>query len=145
MFLKCVHVLSIFILASALASAQTWDDCGTDTTDLKVTNVVLTPDPIIKGNNFTINIYTSGVAVSGGTISFDVYFSGIKVFSDNMDICKETTCPLPAGTSKITHSQTLPAVTPSGNYAIKATGKDLSGKSLLCTEIKFSVNVHTPC
>ncbi len=132
--------LPIFLLIS-LASAQTWNNCGTDTTDLKVTNVIFTPNPVTKGQNFTLDIYTTGVAVTGGTFSIDVYFSGIKVFSDNLDLCEETSCPISAGVGKISHSQSLPPVTPSGSYAIKATGKDLSGNSLVCADIKFDVDV----
>lgn len=57
-------------------------------------------------------ILHAGKALYGGDVVIGVSYVGVPVHSETIDLCKEVSCPVANGNFVISHSQTLPAITP---------------------------------
>ncbi|AES88175.2 leguminosin group578 secreted peptide [Medicago truncatula] len=80
---------------------------------VKVTGIEILPNPVVSGAPATFKISaTSGKALYGGDVVIGVSYVGVPVHSETIDLCKEVSCPVANGNFVISHSQTLPAITP---------------------------------
>lgn len=84
-------------------------------------------------------ILHAGKALYGGDVVIGVSYVGVPVHSETIDLCKEVSCPVANGNFVISHSQTLPAITPPGPYALKMTLKDDKGGQLTCIKFNFKI------
>lgn len=57
-------------------------------------------------------ILDAGKAISGGKVVISVSYVGVPVHSETIDLCKEVSCPVANGNFLISHTQTLPSITP---------------------------------
>ncbi|XP_058752745.1 uncharacterized protein LOC131625928 [Vicia villosa] len=107
---------------------------------VKVTGVEILPNPVVSGNpaNFKISA-TSGKALYGGDVVIGVSYVGVPVHSETIDLCQEVSCPVANGNFVISHTQTLPSITPPGPYALKMTLKDDKGDLLTCIKFNFKI------
>ncbi|KAI3696837.1 hypothetical protein L6452_29417 [Arctium lappa] len=107
---------------------------------IKVSGVVITPDPITRGTetSFTISAYTDK-PISGGKVVIDVAYFGWGVYSETGDLCAKTSCPVPAGDFAISHSQFLPAFAPPGSYTLSLKMQDGNKNELTCIKFDFSI------
>lgn len=54
----------------------------------------------------------AGQALTGGKLDLEVLLFGVKVHSEAHEICEKTACPISAGKFVLSHTQTLPGITP---------------------------------
>ncbi|XP_074268108.1 uncharacterized protein LOC141591617 [Silene latifolia] len=108
--------------------------------DVKVKGVVMNPDPVVSGEKAEFKISaSSGKSISGGKVSINVYFLGIFVHSEKIDLCKETPCPVGPGDFVLSHFQTLPGITPAGSYSLKMSIADDDNHLLTCIRFNFKI------
>ncbi|CAJ2654787.1 putative phosphatidylglycerol/phosphatidylinositol transfer protein DDB_G0282179 [Trifolium pratense] len=107
---------------------------------VKVTGIEILPNPVVSGDpaNFKISA-TSGKAIHGGKVVIGVSYVGVPVHSETIDLCKEVSCPVANGNFVISHTQTLPSITPPGPYTLKMTLKDDNGGQLTCIKFNFKI------
>ncbi|WVZ03564.1 hypothetical protein V8G54_024370 [Vigna mungo] len=86
---------------------------------VKVTGVDISPDPVKSGNPATFKIYaTSGKSILGGEVVIGVSYVGVPVHTENIDLCNEVKCPVSNGNFVISHTQTLPVITPPVSFIL---------------------------
>ncbi|XP_019413099.1 PREDICTED: putative phosphatidylglycerol/phosphatidylinositol transfer protein DDB_G0282179 [Lupinus angustifolius] len=134
--------LSILFLSSFLAQAKvTFKYCDQKGNyAVKVSGIEISPNPVVSGEpaNFKISA-SSGKAISGGEVVIGVSYIGVTVHTERIDLCQEVTCPVSNGNFLISHTQTLPSITPPGPYALKVTLTDNSGELLTCIKFNFKI------
>lgn len=119
--------------------------CNADRTEdyvVKVTDVGISPNPVVPGQPATFDIDAStgkfsnmelinccffpsisngfvymldlvvAQALSGGIVEIRVLYFGVPVHTETRDICESVSCPISEGNFVLTHNQTLPAFTP---------------------------------
>nr|ABK23239.1 unknown [Picea sitchensis]ABR17915.1 unknown [Picea sitchensis] len=130
---------SLIPLTNAAASEPSY--CDSDASyPVKVESVDIDPSPVVSGAPATFKISAiSDEALSGGKLSIDVFFYGVRVHTENHDLCTKTTCPIEKGSFVLTHSQSLPGFTPSGSYKLKMKLIDVDDKQLTCVNINFKI------
>ena len=134
--------LTILFLAPFHAQAKikvTYCDKKADYA-VKVSGVEISPNPVVSGQAATFKISaTSGKAIYGGEVVIGVSYVGVPVHTERIDLCEEVTCPVANGNFLISHTQTLPAITPPGPYSLKMTLKDDREEVLTCVKFNFKI------
>uniref|UniRef100_A0A5B6ZGZ0 MD-2-related lipid-recognition domain-containing protein n=1 Tax=Davidia involucrata TaxID=16924 RepID=A0A5B6ZGZ0_DAVIN len=107
---------------------------------VKVDGVEISPDPVVTGKPTTFSISAStGKAMSGGKLALEVSYFGIRVHTETHNLCKETSCPISVGKFVISHTQTLPGLTPPGSYTLKMKMEDENKHQLTCISFIFNI------
>ncbi|KAE9462061.1 hypothetical protein C3L33_06046, partial [Rhododendron williamsianum] len=107
---------------------------------VKVEDVVISPDPLKAGKPSTFTIKAStGQAFTGGKLDLEVLLFGVKVHSEAHEICEKTACPISAGEFVLSHTQTLPGITPPGLYTLRLKMEDEKKQQLTCVSFKFQI------
>ncbi|XP_021720583.1 putative phosphatidylglycerol/phosphatidylinositol transfer protein DDB_G0282179 [Chenopodium quinoa] len=107
---------------------------------VEVKGVEFHPDPVVPGKEAVFSISASSEEViSGGKVVIDVSYFGLHVHSETIDLCQETSCPIPAGDFVLSHKQTLPIFTPPGSYILKLRIMDSSNQLLSCGSFGFKI------
>ncbi|KAG6533002.1 hypothetical protein ZIOFF_006862 [Zingiber officinale] len=107
---------------------------------VKVSGVDISPYPISRGEQTTFNISAStGDEISAGKLIIDVNYFFFHVDHEEIDLCKETSCPVTTGDFVLSHHQTLPSITPPGSYTLTMHLKGDDGKQLTCITFGFSI------
>lgn len=140
--LVAVAISSLISLINAAASEPTY--CDSDASyPVKVESVDINPNPVVSGAPATFKISAiSGESLSGGKLSIDVFFYGVRVHTESHDLCTKTSCPIEQGSFVLTHSQSLPGFTPAGAYKLKMKLMDVDDNQLTCVNINFKI-VHS--
>uniref|UniRef100_A0A1J3FK47 Putative phosphatidylglycerol/phosphatidylinositol transfer protein n=1 Tax=Noccaea caerulescens TaxID=107243 RepID=A0A1J3FK47_NOCCA len=134
--------LSLFLLPTLRATSFHYCDKKLD--PVKVKGVEISPDPVVSGQAATFNISGStGEEISGGKVVISVSYFGIHVHTETHDLGDETACPVAPGSFVLSHSQTLPSITPPGTYTLKMTIKDENGGRLTCISFKFKITLDS--
>ncbi|KAL6008041.1 hypothetical protein ACLOJK_033547 [Asimina triloba] len=114
--------------------------------EVKVSGVDISPFPIVRSRRTTFSLSASTAspengdkAITGGNLQIDVSLFGINIYSQTIDLCKETSCPVSAGNFVLTHRQTLPWLTPPGSYTLKMQVLGADGKKMSCITFDFSI------
>eukprot|EP00287_Rhodomonas_sp_CCMP768_P013378 CAMPEP_0196717186 /NCGR_PEP_ID=MMETSP1091-20130531/607_1 /TAXON_ID=302021 /ORGANISM="Rhodomonas sp., Strain CCMP768" /LENGTH=154 /DNA_ID=CAMNT_0042057439 /DNA_START=16 /DNA_END=480 /DNA_ORIENTATION=+ len=140
LLLLAIIDISSAVPLTTLSSPSTWSDCGGGATTLEVTNVIVSPDPVKSGQNFTLAVEcTSAGSITTGDLTSKVYLAGIKVHTETDPLCEKTTCPISAGPAKIKTTSFMPSVTPPGWYEVRLSGADQDELPAICADIHFSV------
>ncbi|CAA3015818.1 Hypothetical predicted protein [Olea europaea subsp. europaea] len=112
---------------------------------VKVSGLEINPYPISRGKNTTFSIAASTEEpISGGKLTVDVTYFIFHVYSEDHNLCSETSCPVSAGDFVVSHSQVLPGITPPGSYTLKMTMVDANKKQLTCITFDFSIGFVAP-
>jgi hypothetical protein len=107
---------------------------------VKVEDVDISPDPLKAGKPSTFSIKAStGQPLTGGKLDLEVLFLGVRVHSEAHEICEKTSCPIPTGKFVISHTQTLPGITPPGLYTLRMKMEDEKKQLLTCISFKFQI------
>ncbi|XP_076903845.1 uncharacterized protein LOC143559022 [Bidens hawaiensis] len=107
---------------------------------VKVSGVEIDPYPIVRGKETTFTITASTeTPISGGNLVIDVSYYFFGVYSETSDLCNKTSCPVTTGDFAISHSQSLPSVTPPGSYTLTMKLQDGKKKELTCITFDFSI------
>ncbi|KAK1434998.1 hypothetical protein QVD17_00753 [Tagetes erecta] len=111
---------------------------------VKVSGVEINPYPIERGTETTFTIKASTeTPISGGNLVIDVSYYFFGVYSETSDLCGKTSCPVTAGDFAISHSQSLPSVTPPGSYTLTMKLQDSNKKELTCISFDFSIGWYS--
>ncbi|KAJ9554854.1 hypothetical protein OSB04_009468 [Centaurea solstitialis] len=112
---------------------------------VKVSGVEITPYPIERGKDttFTLSAFAD-TPIIGGDLEIDVSYYFFDVYEETSDLCTKTKCPVAVGDFAISHSQSLPSVTPPGSYTLKMKLKDAAENELTCVTFDFSIGWAHP-
>ena len=121
-----------FILGSV---AATITDCGQGHSLFKFTELSLTPDPPISGQNIlmTVQFENPGLPIYSGFVSTSITLNGLPFTPTVEDLCTNTQCPLISGFNDRSTSSTWPSI--SGKLQSHIIWTDLNGQQLLCIDI----------
>ncbi|XP_074570763.1 phosphatidylglycerol/phosphatidylinositol transfer protein-like [Curcuma longa] len=137
------RVVSLLVLLCSAACAVSIDVeyCKKNANyPVKVSGVDISPYPITRGEQTTFNISAfTGDEISAGKLIIDVNYFFFHVDHEEIDLCKETSCPVTTGDFVLSHQQTLPSVTPPGSYTLTMNIKGDDGKLLTCITFGFSI------
>eukprot|EP01113_Clastostelium_recurvatum_P025195 TRINITY_DN302_c0_g1_i4.p1 TRINITY_DN302_c0_g1~~TRINITY_DN302_c0_g1_i4.p1 ORF type:complete len:140 (-),score=56.26 TRINITY_DN302_c0_g1_i4:144-563(-) len=137
---RVIFASFLILLLVVPSFADIWTNCGTAADDLKISNVAITPDPPVKGQNLSVELDgTLSTTITGGNLAISIKYGFITVIDKTVPFCSEEKCPVNAGpyTQKIT--EMLPSDAPSGKYTGKLTGTDQSGKEIACATFTVSL------
>jgi len=111
---------------------------------VKVTGVEIVPDPVQRGVEATFKISAStDRTITKGKLAIDVKYFFFNVHSETDDICEKTACPATAD-FELSHSQTLPSITPPGSYTITMKLLGEKDEELSCITFGFSIGFLAP-
>ncbi|CAN8255145.1 unnamed protein product [Cochlearia groenlandica] len=143
MLLLLLLFSSLFLLpvsSSSSSLATSFHYCDKRLDPVKVKGVAISPNPVMSGQAATFNISGSTAEyISGGEVVIQVSLFGIRIHTETHDLCEETSCPISPGNFVLSHSQTLPPITPPGTYTLKMTIKDKNGMRLTCISFTFKI------
>ncbi|KAL9238666.1 hypothetical protein vseg_013059 [Gypsophila vaccaria] len=133
-------LLVCFAVSSILATSVRYCDKKGNKYAVKVKGVEMNPDPVVSGEQAEFKISAkSGKSISGGQVTISVYYLGIFVHSEDIDLCQETSCPIAPGDFVLSHVQTLPGITPPGPYSLKMKIKGNDNELLTCIRFNFKI------
>ncbi|KAD5508541.1 hypothetical protein E3N88_16244 [Mikania micrantha] len=109
-----IILLCVVSLISSFADAIDVKYCNKKNNyAVKVSGVEINPYPIERNIETTFTIAASTeTPISGGNLVIDVSYYFFGVYSETSDLCTKTSCPVATGDFAISHSQSLPSVTP---------------------------------
>ncbi|KAJ6914522.1 hypothetical protein NC651_016711 [Populus alba x Populus x berolinensis] len=139
--LMIVPLLISLCLIVPLIQASKFQYCDNNKDyDVKVSGVKISPNPVKKGKpaTFTISATTSE-SITDGKMRVDVRYFGFPVYSQDHDLCEETSCPVTSGNFVVSHTEELPGFTPPGSYSL--TMKMINGESRELTCISFGFRI----
>jgi hypothetical protein len=126
-------------------STTTWKTCGEG--DFQVTAADLQPDTITPGTSatFTIDVVGGAKEVAGGAyVKMLVRLSGLPIYTQRVDLCSKTACPVASGAAaQLKFSQDFPVYTPPGSYTVTLVGHGEDGGQLFCVSIAFRVELRS--
>ncbi|WCJ40130.1 MD-2-related lipid recognition domain-containing protein [Euphorbia peplus] len=135
-----LHLSTIYLLFSS-ARAIDIKYCGQEENyRVKVDGVKISPEPVVTGNPTTFNLSAStGQYIGGGKVFILISYFSVPVFFENLDLCDKVSCPVSVGDFVLSHTQTLPTITPPGYYTLLARMSDEQGEVLSCISFHFHV------
>jgi hypothetical protein len=127
-------------LLGALVAANTVRDCSSGTSVFKFLTATVTPDPVVKGQDFTISLscqIPDGVTVTSGTAQYGFTFNGIPFSPTTEELCSQVTCPLVPGL--YSNATTAPFPDVSGKIVSTIKWFDDAKTLLYCLETTVKV------
>ncbi|XP_058105221.1 uncharacterized protein LOC131248784 [Magnolia sinica] len=113
--------------------------------DVKVSGVEISPYPVVRSTPTTFSLSAStDKAITGGKLQIDVSYFGFYIHSESHNLCEETSCPISTGDFVISHTQTLPGITPPGKYTLKMKLLGGNGNQMTCITFDFSIGFGSP-
>ncbi|OBA24390.1 hypothetical protein METBIDRAFT_38216 [Metschnikowia bicuspidata var. bicuspidata NRRL YB-4993] len=106
---------------------------------LDLQNVVIDPNPPIKGENLTfsaVGFLTEDIE-EGAYVDVDVRYGFIKLIHQTFDLCEEVKnvdleCPIKKGENIISKLVEIPAEVPPGKYVVNARAYSKDDKLITC-------------
>jgi hypothetical protein len=133
--------MSLLAILAALNSLGSVSDCSKGTSIFKLTSMVLTPDPPIRGQNSTLSLsMTVPQEVLSGTATYSVIYNYIPLTPKVEDLCFTLPdhCPIHPGQlntySSVPFDESL-----SGSITLKIEWKDAANTQLMCVSINVKV------
>ncbi|GAM21991.1 hypothetical protein SAMD00019534_051660 [Acytostelium subglobosum LB1] len=132
--------IAICLLFVVVANADIWTNCGTPSDKFTITNVVITPDPPIKGQEIVVSASgTLSETVTGGTAHMTVKYGFITVLNKQENLCdipnSPYPCPIAAGPYSRTVNATIPGNVPGGSYKINVVLNDENNAEIACIDV----------
>lgn len=138
-----VAALTLLFLVVIVASKPVeYKLCGQLPHSFKVNSVDLAPNKIQAGSEIIITINGTAVnPITSGTTIIEVYYLGIKVNTERIDLCESLGgCPVARGTHRVSFSkQKLPNFAPKGKYLIISKQRDRDGQDLGCIQFDMII------
>jgi len=125
------------LLTYMLASTVT--DCSKGSSLFKITSSSFLPDPLVKGQNATLNLAMMvPTEIQGGTAKYSLTYNFIPLTPSIENLCDTVTCPILVG--PLTTTSSFP-VDPSlsGKVILKIEWKDLANVDLLCVSVTMTL------
>mmetsp|Transcript_20935 Transcript_20935/g.31164 ORF Transcript_20935/g.31164 Transcript_20935/m.31164 type:complete len:149 (+) Transcript_20935:726-1172(+) len=130
---------------TCFVSADIWSNCGSSSDDFQVSNVLISPDPPIKGA--PLNLVVNGTlskTVTGGSVSAKLKYGFITIVDKTEPICElqKGVCPIASGVYGTNQTVVVPDAIPNGKYIAHVEATDQDANQILCVDInvKFSSN-----
>ncbi|XP_057459212.1 uncharacterized protein LOC130749867 [Lotus japonicus] len=139
---KFYHLLCLFILfhQSFRAQAANFRYCADVNYAVKVSEVEITPNPVVRARPTTFKISAvTGEAIFGGKWVIKVSYIGILVHQEVHNLCEEVSCPVTAGDFVVAHTQKLPVFAPPGSYTVEMKLKNEENEPLTCITFKLKI------
>ncbi|KMZ62200.1 putative Phosphatidylglycerol/phosphatidylinositol transfer protein [Zostera marina] len=140
-------MLLVVLIASVLSSQAHATDikyCGDGNYPVQVNGVDIDPNPVKRGKTATFSISgTSETEIAKGKMVIDVEYFGFNVHEKTDDLCEKTQCPI-LGDFVLSHSQSLPTLTPPGTYTLEMKMYGDDEKLLTCINFDFSIGFFAP-
>jgi len=122
-----------------------YEICQKDSSLLKINNILLTPNPPVKGQELTLQIdgFLHKSILNGSELKVVVKYKMITVYKKLLNFCDELkkinnsnlTCPILNGEKSVNYSFTLPNEIPNGNYIIDLVLYNQDKNLTLCSKI----------
>jgi len=130
----------IFFALFVAASADIWKNCGSASDHMQIINVVITPNPPVKGQTLTVALNaTLDEIVQAGTISIDLKLGLITIVKIDLPLCSiiepYEPCPVKPGPINLSVSVDLPSQIPSGHYTGNVKAVDQNNEQLACIQL----------
>jgi len=135
---------TLFAIVEIANAASPWSSCGQPSDHIKVTNVVLNPDPPVRATACNITMYgSSDETITGGTMNLMITYLGIPVYQQTTPVCQLVPCPYAAtanaAASLIVPASAVPSIAPSGTYVGVSRITDQNGAELTCIQLEFTL------
>ncbi|KJE91619.1 hypothetical protein CAOG_02733 [Capsaspora owczarzaki ATCC 30864] len=120
-----------------------WTSCGGANDKFKISSVVVTPEPIVKGGDLKVTF--NGVLasnVTAGEMNLSMKWGFLTVLTQTVDVCTvdpTAPCPLAAGQLSISSVSAIPASTPSGTYTATIKVTDQTKTQISCVTLNLSI------
>ncbi|MCO5588665.1 hypothetical protein L7F22_042623 [Adiantum nelumboides] len=134
-------VLGLVLLLSSADATSTWSLCSsTEDYNVAVKGVTINPDPVVRGSEALFEIpAVTEETIEGGSVTIQVYYLGMRVHTEEDDLCVRTSCPIAPGDFSIKSKEGLPSYTPPGAYRLDMRIHNLNGDLLTCLKINFRI------
>jgi len=122
-----------------------WKNCGSSTDHFSISNVTITPDPPVIGENLTISISgTLDETITGGNAYVWAKWKNILVYNHTYDLCSTVSkwginCPIQKGPLVAGVSETIPNVVPHGAYTCQLSVNDMNDERVLCIALNLKL------
>jgi hypothetical protein len=128
----------LLFLAAVAAAAVTVKDCSSGGSVFKVVSLSFSPDTPVGGQNGTLHsVYTVPEGITGGTTKYSCSLNGLPVYSETVDLCSQTACPIGVGTHDDYSTSAVPAV--SGKVSCTIDWRSTDNRRLLCIQTIMNV------
>lgn len=119
-----------------------WTRCGRNNSVIRVSDVVVSPQPVEPGKVISINVSMhQSRSIEGGKLTAAVRYVGVPVYKQSGDLCDALSCPSPAGDGLLMIQQFMPRFIPRfGSLVLRLSAESLEGDPLLCIDINLSRN-----
>ena len=118
--------------------------CGEESSSLSLTDVVLTPYPVVAGQDLFVTV--KGMLFKNITQGAEAHLTAklgfIPVLKVDIDLCSQINCPLVRDTKKeqsITITQPVPKIAPRGKLGITIKVDNGDGTEVACLEGKLEI------
>jgi hypothetical protein len=138
--MKYVALLALIVIVTP-AVADIWTNCSPAGAVFKLSEVTITPDPPVHGENITVVLNgTMSETITSGIVALDVKYSIITLLNKNLSLCAETKCPIAAGVYGTRISDLIPGDAPTaGVYNILANVYDQKDAIIACAKVDFKM------
>jgi hypothetical protein len=99
-----------------------------------IQSLSFSPSAPVRGENGTMTtVYTVPAVVDAGTTHYSCVLNGIPVYSETLDLCSQTQCPLTAG--QHTDYSISPVPDFSGKLVCTIDWRDTANTELMCIQM----------
>jgi cathepsin B len=136
-----------FACVVALATAQSWTNCGTASDKFQISSLTFNPNPVLVGQNLNVQLSGSlSSPITSGNVAVSVSYLGLKVLDKTFSACDLLgqagySCPVPAGPVNAQLSELIPSYAPKGKYTGQIKITDQTGAEVAC--VSFSVQLSS--
>ena len=142
-------------VVDSVGGSASFSNCGTASDKGKITSGVISPNPIVKGQN--IKLTGSGQlleSVTAGTYTVTITYNGLTILSHTHSLCGDDSFPLPLGLGTvkvqgipcpskpgpvtITQIIPYPLSAPAGAIKAHVTAKDSANQQLMCFDLNMN-------
>ena len=126
-------LLLAYLTSAALASVS---DCSNGASLFHLTSLSFSPDPTVPGQNSTLLLSMKiPEEITNGTATYSTTYNFIPLKPTIDDLCHTVACPIVPGSLNTRSSYPIDK-TLSGSMTLKLEWKDLTGRQLLCVNVK---------
>jgi len=124
------------MLSSTIGSVL---DCAPTNSVFKLTSMIFSPDPVVKGQNATLQLAMNvPQQIDAGTATYAITYNFIPLTPTTQNLCNVVNCPISSGTLTTTSSYPIDSSL-SGNLQVKVNWKDNSSRDLICVNVRTKI------
>ena len=133
-------LLLLLLPSSALSVSVPYTLCSSSTAHFTVSNVTANVWPPVIGSNFTVNIIGSiDKAETSGEWTISAKLGGIPLPKVSGDVGDFHPLPWAKGNLTLSRTETVPALTLPGSYAVQVSAVDGDKEQILCATLTFKL------